>query len=172
MTGSCDRVDEASGVPTCGTCGYRTALDFTSAMFRLRKRYFDVSCCYDGAIIVSDRFRVVYQSLGGSNMHFGSLPATPGFYHLKCSKPVPLDYAAMGTTRSRLCGGCGRYLDVVGCTRIILGSSVDFPENELGFSDWHFGSNNEANPIVLCGAVLASAMQSFGLTGIDSFVQI
>ena len=169
MVGSCDHVDEASGVPTCGTCGYRTIPDFTSSVFRLRKQGLDVSCCYDGAIIVSDRFRNLYQSLGGSNMLFAGLPAVPGFYHLKCSKPISLDYAAMGTRCLRPCTGCGRYLDVVGYSHIALQPSAALPDNELAFSDWYFGSNNEASPLMLSGEGLASAMQSSGLTGIDSF---
>lgn len=169
MIGSCDRVDEASGVPTCGTCGYRTVPDFTSSVFRMRKRRFDVSCCYDGAVIVSDRFRTLYQSLGGSNMFFALLPATPGFYHLKCSKPLPLDYTAMGTRRLRLCTECRRHLDVFGYSHIALEPNADLPGNEMAFSDWYFGSNNEASPLLLCGEGFASALQSSGLTGVDSF---
>lgn len=171
MVGSCDRIDETSGVPTCGTCGYRTIPDFTSPAFRLRKQCFDVSCCYDGAIIVSDRFRTLYQSLGGSNMFFSGLPAV-GFYHLKCSKPISLDYTAMGTKRLRPCRGCDRYLDVVGYNHIALQSSADLPDNELAFSDWYFGSNNEASPLMLCGHGFASAMQSSGFTGVDSFTPV
>lgn len=172
MVGSCDRVDDASGVPTCGTCGYRTVPDFTSPVFRLRKQRFDLSCCYDGAIIVSDRFRALYQSLGGSNMLFAGLPATPGFYHLKCCQPIPLDYSTMGTRRLRPCSGCGRHLDVVGYSHIALQPSAGLPDNELAFSDWYFGSNNEASPLMLCGEGLSAAIESSGLTGIDSFVPI
>lgn len=172
MVGSCDRINEASGVPTCATCGYRTVPDFTSSAFRLPKQRFDVSCCYDGAIIVSDRFRILYHSLGGSNMIFASLPATAGFFHLKCSNPISLNYTAMGTRRSRPCRGCDRYLDVVGYTHVALEPSADLLDNELAFSDWYFGSNNEASPLMLCGHGFASAMQSSGLTGVDSFTPV
>lgn len=168
MVGSCDRIDPVCGVPTCATCGYRTDPDFTNPAFRLRKRRFDISCCYDGAVIVSDSFRLLYQSLGGSRMRFTGLPATPGFYHLKCSQPLYLDYSDMGTQRLRLCAGCGRHLDVVGYSHVALQPSAHLADNELAFSDWYFGSNNEASPLILCGAILAAAIQSSGLTGIDT----
>lgn len=168
MVGSCDRIDPASGVPTCPVCGYRTDPDFTNPEFRLRKRRFDLSCCYDGAVIVSDSFRVLYQSLGGSNMRFIRLPAASGFYHLKCSQPLCLDYSTMGTQRLRPCAGCGRHLDVVGYSHVALQPSAHLADNELAFSDWYFGSNNEAIPLILCGADLAVTLQSSGLTGIDS----
>lgn len=96
MIGSCDEVDPASGVPTCVTCGYRTDPDFTNPGFRMRRRRLDISCCYDGAVIVSDRFRTLYASLGGSNLRFVDLPKAPGFHHLTCITPIALDYAAMG----------------------------------------------------------------------------
>lgn len=168
MVGSCESVDPDSGVPTCGTCGYRTSLDFTSPAFQLRKKRFDISCCYDGAVIVSDRFRTLYESLGGSNMQFVSLAAAPSFYHLKCEQPIPLAYSAMGTRRMRPCADCGRYLDVVGYERVTLQAGAHLAANDMAFSDWYFGSNNEANPLVLCGAALAAALRSSGFSGIDS----
>jgi hypothetical protein len=168
MVGSCDRVDPASGVPTCGTCGYRTDAEFTDPRFRLRKKNLDFSCCYDGAIIVSDRFRILYESLGGTNMQSLALPAAPGFYHLKSRQPIFLDYPAMETRRSRFCSGCHRYLDVIGYSQIVPLAGAPLPEFEMAFSDWYFGSNNEASPLVLCGAGLASALRSSSLKGIDS----
>ena len=168
MVGSCDRVDPASGVPVCGTCGYRTSPDFTSPIFRLQKKIFDISSCYDGAVIVSDRFVALYESLGGSNMSFLALPAAPGFYHLKCDSSVPLDYSAMGTRFMRPCADCGRYLDTVGYTHIALRPGADVADNDMAFSDIYFGSNNEASPLMLCGAGLAAALRTSGLTGIDS----
>ena len=172
MVGSCDRVDPSSGVPVCSVCGYRTDPDFTDPAFRLRKKQFDVSSCYDGAIIVSDRFRSTYESLAGSNMRFVMLPVTPGFYHLKCDQPIALDYPAMGTVRSRPCSGCGRHLDVIGYSHIALLGTSHISSNELTLSDWCFGSNNEASRLVICGARLAEALQSVGIKGVDSFQRV
>ncbi|WP_430388774.1 hypothetical protein [Dyella sp. 20L07] len=172
MAGSCDRVDPSCGVPTCDTCGYRTDLDFTSPLFKLRKKHLDVSCCYDGAVIVSERFRQLYGSLGGSNMHFVSLPAAAGFYHLKCIQTISLDYEAMGTQRSRPCSGCNRYLDIIGYKGISLHPEANLADNELAFSNWYFGSNNEASALVLCGSSLAMALRSSGFTGVDSYEPI
>ena len=116
MIGSCDEVDPASGVPTCATCGYRTDPDFTNPGFRMRRRRLDLSCCYDGAVIVSDRFRALYATLGGSNLRFVDLPKAPGFHHLTCITPVALDYAAMGTQCLRLCAGCGLWAAAPSCS--------------------------------------------------------
>ena len=167
MIGSCDCVDPTSEVPTCSSCGFRSDPNFTSQTFKLRNR-FDFSCCYDGAVIVSERFRAVYQSLGGSNMTFVGLPTAPGFYHLKCRRPIALDYLAMGTRRIRPCSGCGRHLDVFGYSQIVLLPGASLPDNELAYSDLFFGSNNEASPLILCGNGLAAALGSSGVTGMDS----
>jgi hypothetical protein len=168
MIGSCDEVDPASGVPTCATCGYRTDPDFTNPGFRMRRRRLDISCCYDGAVVVSDRFRTLYASLGGSNLRFVDLPKAPGFHHLTCITPVALDYAAMGTQCLRLCTGCGRYLDVVGCGTLVLAPGALLAGNELAFADRYFGSHNEAIPLLLCGELLAKAIGAAGLAGIDA----
>lgn len=168
MIGSCDEVDPSSGVPTCSTCGYRTDPDFTNPGFRLRRRRLDLSCCYDGAVIVSDRFRALHASLGGRNLRFVDLPKAPGFYHLTCITPVALDYAAMGTQCLRLCAGCGRHLDVVGHGTIVLARGASLADHELAFSDRYFGSHNEAIPLLICGERLAKALADAGVAGIDT----
>jgi hypothetical protein len=168
MIGSCDEVDPASGVPTCATCGYRTDPDFTNPGFRMRRRRLDLSSCYDGAVVVSDRFRTLYGSLGGSNLRFVDLPKAPGFHHLTCITPVALDYAAMGTQCLRLCAGCGRHLDVVGCGTLVLAPGAFLAGNELAFADRYFGSHNEAIPLLVCGEILAKTMGAAGLAGIDA----
>ena len=168
MVGSCDQIDPVSGVPVCGTCGYRIDPDYTSPTFRLRKKRFDISCCYDGAVIVSSHFRGLYQSLGGSSMRFEPLQTTPNFYHLKCERPIALDYVAMGTRQTRLCTGCDRYLDTFGHSGIALQSGTHIEDKDMVFSDLYFGSNNEASPLILCGQALLEAFQLSGVTGIDS----
>ena len=169
MIGSCDEGCPTTGVPTCLVCGYRTDPDYTNPAFKLRRKSFDISCCYDGTIIVSDRFRALYQSLGGSNMRFDRLPAAPGFYHLKCNRPLLLDYLAMSTERGRSCIGCRRHLDVFGYSHVVLDARAHLPDEELAFSDLYFGSNNEASPLMVCGEALAETLRCAGLSGIDSY---
>jgi hypothetical protein len=168
MVGSCDRLDPASGCPSCASCGYRTDPDFTNPAFRLRTRRYDISCCYDGAIIVSARFMDFCRSLGSEQLIFADLPRAPGFHHLKCSNPVALDVRAMDTVRSRWCPGCERYREVIGCSRIVLQQGASVASMELRLSDGYFGSNNEASRLLIAGAGFMESARGAGLTGIDS----
>lgn len=69
MVGSCDRLFAGTGCPSCPVCGYRTDPDFTAPGFVLRQKR-DVSCCYDGAIIVSARLRDLALAHGNDHLVF------------------------------------------------------------------------------------------------------
>jgi len=172
MVGSCDRLDPGSGCPACSTCGYRIDPDFTAENFKLKQKRYDISCCYDGAVVVSQKFREVCTSVGATNLVFTPLSATPMFFHLKCSAPVALDYEAMGTERKRLCSACGRYRDVTGFSHIVLQPSESLPAYGLAFSDRYFGSNNEAIPLIIAGEKFVNAAKAEKLKGIAAYEPI
>lgn len=169
MVGSADRLDPLSDCPACAVCGYRTDPDFTASNFVLRQQRYDISCCYDGAIIVSEAFRRLCDKLAVEHLRFEPLASQSGFFHLKCSAPVPLDYEAMGTEADRLCSACGWFRDFVGYDRIVLRRGNVMAENVLAFSDRRFGSNNEATPLILAGDGFAAALRAAKLKGVSSF---
>jgi hypothetical protein len=168
MVGSSDRLFPASACPACSVCGYRTDVDFTSSNFVLRQKRYDLSCCYDGAVIVSAAFQELCVTLGVASLVFEPLHAAPGFSHLKCSSLASLDYDAMGTERKRYCTACNRFRDFVGFSRIVVRPGSMVPSGGLAFSDERFGSNNEAAPLVLVGDVFFEKLLTAKLTGIES----
>ncbi|MDM0037487.1 hypothetical protein QTH89_13765 [Variovorax sp. J22G21] len=168
MVGSTDRIHPESGCPVCPKCGYRIDRDFTARNFSLRQKRYDISCCYDGAVIVSTRFKELCASMGADRLAFTSLEANPGFFHLKCTDPVALDYDAMGTARTRFCPECGIFRDFTGYGRIVLLGDPTISATELVFSDGRFGSNNESIPLLIAGGEFASAFKAAQFKGIAS----
>lgn len=168
MAGSCDVLDPAAGCPACPACGFRTDPDFTAPNFRLRSKRYDLSCCYDGAIIASQRFREACERIGAhGRLRFVPLPGAPGFFHLMGAVPVVLDDAAMGTGLHRLCSTCNRYADRVGFLHPVLQPGQGVLAHELAFSAQRYGSHNEAIPVLLAGERLVEMLRVEAITGID-----
>ena len=172
MVGSCDHLAPESGCPACPTCGYRVDPNFTADNFSLKRKNYDISRCYDGAVIVSRKFKELCGSVGAKHLVFTPVTADETFFHLKCSAPVALNYEAMGTERSRYCSTCGLHRDFVGYSSIVLREPDAMPENALAFSDRTFGSNNEANPLVIAGKEFVAAIRANKLTGVASYEAI
>jgi hypothetical protein len=167
MVGSCDVLDPKSGCPACSECGYRTDPDYTSPSFLLRQKR-DASCCYDGAVIVSARFRDLAVLSGNDQLVFTALPRAPGYFHLKSARPLVLDLDAMGTERKRLCPACGLYRDVHGHALVLAAGQALGPRG-LNLSHAYFGSNNEAAPMVIAGEDFVAECRALKMTGIDAF---
>lgn len=169
MVGSCDVLDPAAGCPACPACGFRTDADFTAPNFRLRSKRYDLSCCYDGAVIASQRLREACERMGADRRPgFVPLPGAPGFFHLIATMPVVLDDAAMGTRLLRLCPACNRYADRVGFRHPVLQPGQAVQAHELALSAQRYGSHNEAIPLLLAGERFVEMLRAEGITGIDS----
>jgi hypothetical protein len=168
MVGSCDELDPKAGCPFCPVCGFRTDQQYTAPSFILRKKKYDVSCCYDGAVIVSQRFRRLCAKFDTRGIEFIPLPNAPGFFHLKCVEPVRMNYRAMGTEFLRKCRACGFYRDVIVVTQPTLAPGETVSTRAIRFGDKYFGSNNEAIPMILVGEELFDAMEKARFIGIDS----
>ena len=169
MVGSCDELDADIGCPVCSTCGYRTDPFFTNPRFVLKQKRYDISSCYDGAIIVSDLFVRLCVNLKCANLVFTELPKAKGFFHLKCLNPIVLDYDRMGTRRERLCRECRIFRDFVEVDRIYFAEGENLDANDLRLSDRWYGSNNEALHLILVGDDFASAAKAHGIKGVDTY---
>lgn len=101
-------------------------------------------------------------SLGNSHLLSTDLLNKAGFYHLKCPSPVALDHEFMGTLRSDLCLDCARFRNVIGCSQIVLQHGACVATTDLRFSDWYFGSNNEASPLLIVGAAFTESAKATG----------
>jgi hypothetical protein len=172
MVGSCDELDPQAGCPSCPRCGYRTDKQFTATNFVLRSKRFDISCCYDGAIIASSRFKRVCERFDTRAVQFVPLIRENDFFHLRSLKPVKMDYKAMGTRFERKCRACGLFRDVIGVSEPTLASGQRVSRKAIVMADEYFGSNNEAIPMLIVGGELFEALDRGGVTGLDSVTPV
>jgi hypothetical protein len=166
MCASCDRVFAGMhGLRVCPTCNYRTDFAYTSSTFRLSRHTFDLSYTYDGACIVSQRFRDFCVRHGFEALEFRSLPATPGFFHFLVHRTVAFDTETRGTRFERWCATCQCYESVVGATPAFLKTPEPLPE---GFfcSDVLFGSGNAKSALLLVGSGTKTQIEQERFRGI------
>ncbi len=149
--------------PACGECGLVTQEAWVDPSFALATRAFDYSYTYDGAAIVSERFKEAAERFSGSR--FESLPSEPGFYVMVVEPTVAFDAERRRTRVEQLCGTCGRYYSVAGAHPVFL---VD-RSVPSGFSrtDLEFGTGREQHPVYVADPQTARALEVEGFKGLE-----
>lgn len=135
--------------------------------FRLCRRSLDVSATFDGATIVSERFRHLYQNSRWSGLEFRDLPSEPGFFQIVASAVIVFDSVTRGTRFLDLCTICGRFRSVAGATPVFLGVPGAIPSNSFVRTDVEFGTGAEMHPLIICGAETGQTLKMAGLRGLD-----
>ena len=81
-------------VRTCSACGGVLAKEKEALPgVKVRRRKFDISFTYDGACIVTEKFKAVCESHRFTGTVFRPLPDDPGFYVLWSDRTVEFDPA-------------------------------------------------------------------------------
>ena len=71
MVGSCDKLfTDPPDIPHCRYCGFKTRYDYTNPLFKLSKKTMDISYTYDGACIVSEKWKSFCIENDFSNVSF------------------------------------------------------------------------------------------------------
>ena len=166
MVGSCQVLHPESGCPACPACGWRIDPDYTDPAFRLRQNR-DISTCYDGAIIVSQRFRDLAASFGNAHLVYTPLPRAPGKFHLKSARPLVFDLSTGHVRRAEHCAACDLYRSVHGNTPP-LAAGQGLPANGVNLSDFCFGSYNEAQRMLVADEGFVLAFRATKMTGLNS----
>lgn len=81
-----------SGVRRCVGCG--ELMDKWSeqlAGLRIKRRQFDISGTYDGVLVVSRKFKQVYDSASLTGLRYIQLPDGPSFYQVQATDVVAFD---------------------------------------------------------------------------------
>ncbi|HEX5745174.1 MAG TPA: hypothetical protein VFZ09_02960 [Archangium sp.] len=158
---------DRNDVKRCSSCGLLVAkwkenLSVVSVPRRLR---YDVSSSYDGVVVVSQRFRDVYERTGLTGLEF--TPLTGGYFALRATHTVVFDSARRGTRFVKKCDACGQYESVAGAAPAFLVDGEAIGELAFARTDLEFGSGDERAPVFVCGARAAEALRGAKLKGMD-----
>jgi len=157
-----------SGLQRCDACGELLS-KWSEPLNGLvvKKRSLDVSSTYDGVMIVSSRFRSLYESAGLIGLVFEDLPSDSGFFAIRAARSVEYDAERRGTRFVKQCEQCGTYESVVGATPVYLKGNATVGTNEFVRTDLEFGSEDEKSPLLLCGESAATELQNGNLKGLE-----
>lgn len=131
----------------------------------LKRLRFDVSYSYDGVLVVSRRFRDLYEGSQMKGLEW--IPLGSRHFAVRAAQVVTFDAKRRGTRFINRCQVCGQYESVVGAAPAFLAesSAVD----DLGFArtDLEFGSADEKAPVLICGDAAAEILRGARLRGLD-----
>lgn len=166
MCGGADKVMSGLvGLAICSECGYRTDFEYTNLDLRLRSKKYDLSETYEGAFVVSERFKLFCESSHYRGLRFVGLPLSKGFYHMLVGQLLPLDAERIGIKRQGLCGTCGNYREVFGLSTChVIGLQSPLGDG-IWRSDMLVGSGNWKGGVTYVGPVTRERMRDAGLRG-------
>ena len=157
-------------VATCDLCkGVLDKVRESLRGVRIHRRKYDVSGTYDGAHIVTERFKQVCESNRLTGTVFRQLPDDPGFYVLWSDIVVEYDPEEAGSRLGERCGKCGKpQWATMGRCALKPGNAVP----DLGFVQtdlWFAGISgyDERCPLILCGDGTAKILREAKLKGLE-----
>ena len=133
----------------------------------IRKRKYDISITYDGVLVVSQRFKSIFEAARLSGLQFRALPDDAEFYAAYAPKIVEFDAERRKTRFIKPCQRCGRFESVVGATPVYLKADCAIGVREFVRTDLEFGSHDEKHPLLLCGKDAAECLSGAQLRGLD-----
>lgn len=136
--------------------------------FVVKKRQYDISATYDGIVVVSNKFKSIYESSGLTGLGFKPLPSDPAFFAILPTRTVAYDVEKRKPNLRMLllCPVCGQYDAVAGANPICLKQGEVIGESEFVRTDVEFGGNNEMHPLILCGARAGETLKTARLRGL------
>jgi len=126
---------------------------------------YDIGYSYDGVLVVSERFRQLYESSGMTGLRFR--PLLGGFYSVRPVGEVAFDAERRRTKCLNQCPKCGFYEAVIGASPVFLKPGSVVPDNGFRRTDIEFGSGDQKHPLVLCGKPAGAALNKARLRGLD-----
>lgn len=155
-------------VRRCDVCGELTSKwDELLSHLIIRKRKYDISITYDGVLVVSQRFKSIYEASGLAGLVFRQLPNDPEYFAVTAERVVEFDAERRQTRFIKRCSHCGHYESVVGATPVFLKSGSIVGDSEFVRTDLEFGSGDGKHPLLICGHQAADALSDAKLKGLD-----
>jgi len=137
--------------------------------FRVAKRGMDISCTYDFQVVVSKRFRDVYDAHGMGGLVFRDLPGDAEFWGIMAEQTVQFDAQRAGTKFLDRCEQCGRYEAVIGTKPCSLLPGEHVPPNGFVRTDLEFAAGDNKGPLLICGLEAGGTLKESKLKGVLLF---
>ena len=118
--------------------------------FRVKRNNFNMSHTYDGATIVSQKFRDFCLRHSYVNVKFYQIEKQPGFYLLKVDTIVEFDSQRRRTRFEDFREECKMYNSVAGADPVCL-KTKDCLADGFYRTDLLFGSGYEQHPLIIIG---------------------
>lgn len=159
--------DGREDVGRCASCGqilakWEVNLAIVPAPRKLR---YDVSTSCDGVVVVSRRFRELYDATGMTGLRF--TPLGDHAFSVQSTELVQFDSVSRGTRFLQHCDMCGQYESVVGAAPAFLMKGAHVADMGFARTDLEFGSRDEKSPLLICGDSAATILSEAKLKGMD-----
>lgn len=146
-------------------CGFTTTHKVNDN-FKLVKSKYDVSCTWDGYVIVSKPFRDFCLHRGYKNINFLSLSLNPDFFTFNIDKIIKLNYEKRNVQFTRYCGICNRHDEVIGAVPSFVENSFIVEENSFYRSEYEFGSRNRKHALDIVSLNVAQELSKQKFRGL------
>jgi hypothetical protein len=133
----------------------------------VKKRRYDIGVTYDGVVVVSHKFKDVYDGAALTGLRFRQLPDDPMFFDIYPIRAVQFDSERRRTQFISQCDVCKIYREVVGANPVMLKSGTMIGEKEFVRTDLEFAGRDAKNPLFLCGEEAKHALSSAKLAMLD-----
>ena len=125
----------------------------------------DVSCSYDGVLVVSERFKDIYERAGLRGLDFRRVGAAR--WAITAERVVAFDAEKRKTRFEGACPVCGKFESVTGATPAFLTENAVVQPAEFVRTDVEFGDGDEQHPLLICGAEAAAVLRRGRLSGLE-----
>jgi hypothetical protein len=150
---------------TCSKCSYLLNFDYYNPNFKIKRKVFDLSHCWDTGIIISLKFKEYLVRQKYSRLDFLNFNNDNLFYQLFLKNEVELDPIKRDVRFINKCLVCNNYDEVIGATPCFLKNEMPL-EDGLFKSNLYFGSGNRKEPIILVGTETKEKMKKEKLKGL------
>ena len=156
--------DDVRRCPACAALTRKWEEDLSVVAID-KKSHYDISYSYDGVLVVSRRFREVYEAEGMTGLEFSELQC--GYYAVTATRIVVFDAKSRQTRFENKCADCGEYESVTGATPAFLLASPEVAAMEFVRTDLEFGSGDEKGPVLVCGESAGEALRIAKMRGLE-----
>ncbi len=147
---------QAKRCKSCSLVLSKWELDVASKIV-INKRA-DISCTYDGFVIVTERFVSLLGEI--QECEFTLVANSPGYYVLSPHKIVYYDNGDDRLEYGRCCSKCSLHQFIMGADPISISDKDAIQKRDIVRTDLEFGEDDEKCPVILCGSEIAEILKN------------